>query len=730
MDSRRMFEFIIEESQKHLDAVNETKADQIMRSIMAKMLELDDAALQDLNKEILNNTYKYMICFDMGCGNCSAMFAPINKASECDLVGWKYLDIVPSGRIRQNTGISIPTIIGYENAEPVIGPEAMLYGEIVENFKTIPTDTELKYRFRQVGDQPDVMLRQIWEDYFKSAFDMCLKSAQYKHDDITKSNVLFVVAHPADEYWRDELENYKDLISRGTGLEKNQIITFSEAKAAMQYVKSKNIALDWNRGVVIVDLGASTIDIEYIANNNVVPEEYSITMAGREVDRILGHYILEQWYPRELEGLDPDKLPDDDFFKKHEDEIAVPSKTRFAYQMRMIKEDVCSPDLKSSVMYARKNLQGQTYPLTINANDLEQLLDRIPFSFPCSDLGLAQFINGGAKKQRVTGTWYQHLEKLMAYVMTRLKGDGKPVNSVIVTGGTSRLVGVPEHIERGIKAAGMPEMELIVLDAPADYERTVPYGSFIYLNKTINKIPAMIEFPKKLKAVLGDELVKLFPQCMVENIYPYLEREMGTIFDKWAALPDGDPKSSDKGLTEMLRNKKFSTVHVQGAVDKAIIGMKSAVKNNTAVLAQSKQVISDFLKDLADDTGYQPVIDTGELCCDIPVEIVSNAVIKSCSTNGTYGQYVKGHFGLRKLKYILTNVNTPLSSSMRKTISENFKAENTIKYDILEPIKQEFKKAYDESEGDAFVDKLMNDELEQEINRALYLPDTQKVAVK
>ena len=64
-------------------------------------------------------------------------------------------------------------------------------------------------------------------------------------------------------------------------------------------------------------------------------------MAGQQVDRLLGHAILETLYPEELAALPADVIPGESFFEAHWDDLHM-KRSFFSYVLRQGKESICT----------------------------------------------------------------------------------------------------------------------------------------------------------------------------------------------------------------------------------------------------------------------------------------------------------------------------------------------------------------------------------------------------
>ena len=687
------------------------------RAIIGRMLEItDERELSLFLGQLQSGKYQYLLTLDMGCGNTSAAAFPIGDYYDSYLVNWRYPVQLENGSRKKVTDLSVPTIFGYDGDVPVIGPEAFFCGEAVENFKTVPNDSSLDGTcYAAVGDQSDVPLRRVWQQYFGQALDQALEDARGKFPDISRANILFVVARPADSLWERNLASYKRLIREGTGLAPAQIVTFSEAKASMQYVRmEKKMRLDWNRGVILIDLGASTIDVIYLAYGREMLE-YSITMAGRDVDRLLGHSILAQIYPNEMALLAEDELPDEEFFRRHMEELGGMTPKRFSWRMRNMKENIC--EFGSQPFYYR-TAEGKDRKITVDRNRLKSILSTKAFGFSCYDPAIAGYMNGQGEGCRirpwVVDTWYQHLEKLITYVLGRIGESGTYADTIIVTGGTANLTGIGDCITGALGRAGWPEVKTAVLNLPADYERTVPYGSASYLINVLSNTGRILDFPEQLDQALRKELLSFCPDEIRAAVAPVLVDAGQREFDKWAALPRRSPLSSADQLKKNLRQLKISDQKLSEAVETALKRIHSRP------LAETAGVINAFLNQLSIQEEYSHAIVADRVKCDLDVGSVNQMVRESCDYEYLSSFIDRRLWNPNLWRYLFTGEQKPLHPAARREIAANFRAKNTIYQDIGRPIQEAFAKTYDEEQGFGLTGRIMAD-LERDINQAMFL---------
>lgn len=563
-----------------------------MRSNLKQFLEFpDDQTLNDFIRYW--NSYQYIVSIDMGCGSTSAAWSPLrqkNYKQTTTLALWRYPN--KPGQ-EKSPNLSIPTMIGYDvefgnNDKLIIGPEALATWSVAQNFKEIPTDSNLKEMIYDVEipfseRKIQKSRKMIWEDYFRKIWEHIQDEANARNISLGKANTLIVVAHPASDDWKKVLRNYKNLICEETRFEPAQVITFSEAHAAMQYLNylgRGNLSLV--EGVFVIDLGASTIDVEYLSKDDPTPQEFSITMAGREVDGILGHYFLEQWFPQEMGNIRyKNQIPEQDFFKVHIEDFGGMTRSEFEYNVRVFKEDLCNLALASNYKQEKFFSFGTLGPISFSAEHLQNLLKTT--AFPVR-IPLVMAAENGIQAQKKT--WYEALQELITYSMDTL-GD-KPLKNIVVTGGSCRLVGVRECIEEGIRKSNRGQQGraqdlfqkggIVFLDQDLDYERTVPYGSIYYMTRVLDHLEDMQNFPAQLEATLKEEWISEAAKWLTEEVYAMTEGKIQQALTEWHDLPKEDNNYSPNGLQEII-GKHMGTIRENDAGNCISSGVKKLQKS-------------------------------------------------------------------------------------------------------------------------------------------------------
>lgn len=719
--------------------VKKTKVEKLILEIIGKMLEMEQEERDCFIAKLIKGEYKYLITFDMGCGNTSAAVVKIEEYQYVltKLITWSYLiDWQKDGVRAVVKGISIPTMLGYdETGKAVVGPEALEFGDVAANFKTLPVRNRLVAQFPEIGGCTNVPLGRIWRDYFAATFGMILQDAKKIYPDITRDNLVFVVAHPADEKWINCLEDYRQLIADGTDLQTEQILTFSEAKASMEYVCAEKGALDWSKGVIIIDMGASTLDVEYLVSGKEFSKmECSLAMAGKEIDGLLGNEILLTMYPDQLKNVSsktdtlqnniielyPDEVPEDTFFSEHAREFGVcDTQKLFLWRMRLIKEVISQIGRSEYNQYQDGVAFGK---LDLDKNFLESILATKQFSITCSDPAIAMFMTGGQiGVLEVENTWYGFLSKFVEYVATEISKQPGSIlaDKIIVTGGTANLPNVEYYINQGIQAAGWKDWNsnnIIVMGQPSDYERTVPYGSASYLLKVMKYTPVMLEFPGKLMRTLEEDLCFKCSIIIRDEIYPVVSKKIQAVLNQWAS-PNNNIDTSINGLKKEIDKIEISQEEIDAAVTSA--DKKISALNMTEVAGKTVAQISSFLNSISVNGTYDKSVDFDKIKLSIDIVMIKNAIMRSCDTNKLLQKYFTG---LQAIMFLfgIKKAHNKLNVKARNNFIMNFQRKNSIGADICAEIQEQFKKEFAATEGFGMVEEIIRS-LETDINQAMFL---------
>lgn len=644
-----------------------------IENLLKDILEVDRLDSGRMRK--LQNC-KNLILLDMGCGSTSAAILELKKYRDSkDIVPTKYilpvtweygqLSIDFKRWISSSENVSIPTLIGYnDNLKPVVGTDALSTDASCENFKACPTKQNLDHVVLMVPSWDGVTftpkrLRDIWSDYFKCVFEkICgwcssqsdqgrLVGAPRNLTELAKGETVIMAAHPAGEEWSEPsvLQSYRELISEGTGVPDDSILTISEAKAAMQFVRRKKDGMYFGGGVMIIDIGASTMDIEYLKKELNNPVEYSFELAGRNADRLLAHYILETAYGSAMKAYPkPDQIPEEEFFTERD----LPGQALFMYRVRVLKETI-SDRARGAVQDTSKvsyfPLEGQE-SVQISGDTLRGLLgekkdnpytgavfgDRntsIAYELPLLDYVCRQDAERRDKQykrhavQVVENTWYGHLEDMVRFVIDDLKKAGHSVSQVIVTGGSCRLLGLRDHIERAVKSSAGSWVSIHYMDTEQDYENSVPYGGGYYVSGILSRMDELVKFPDKLYQTLFEELKTAAANRIAARVDNLVQ---GLTIDSlrwWTERQEGSKECSVNALNEEIQRRCRECFQDSNRLNFAV---ESAVKDITLdSLPQTKAEITALLDALA-QAKFTGNVRTETLKIVLPARTALNAV--------------------------------------------------------------------------------------------------------
>lgn len=742
--------------------------------LLKNILELSDLSTVRLEKI---KKCKYLIILDMGCGSTSAAILDLesyykDKGRELKnyivpILWWyRQYSVKSSEEVYAENQVSIPTLIGYSNLKPVVGPAALYTGNAIENFKACPSEQSLNKDVLQIETYDGEFhrrLKDVWSDYFDCILEMlcygCYKQQIGISDRISmRDNTLIMVAHPAGAAWSQNtiLNNYRKIISEGTKLPDENILTISEAKAAMQYVRRKyGKILDFDKGVVIIDIGASTIDIEYLAKDLSDPYECSLTLAGRDVDSLLLHYALENLFPEQMKDFKPNQLPDESFFMEQLSSRGA----ELMYDARGCKEMVSDLARTNFSEDTGDMLEINNVHVTINANILCGILgDRtndpltgavfgkrsFPVSYP---MEVADYIYkmrtqtgtvqpGGCVMQEVEDTWYGHLENLVRYVMDELS-DGvlgkREVAQVIVTGGSCQLVGIEPHIWKAVQDSKMgtvlrKEEQIIYMDGEYDYENAVPFGGGYYVGGVLGQLEKLQNFPEELAAILSPELKKVSASAITKEVNALVRDITIDTLEWWKDLGEGDRNSTTNALNIRL---KSNCGQVLKQNDKLKSAITKAIKtiNPEADLQYTMDAIYKLLNALA-GTKFTGKVNAGVVQVNLPVYKVVNAVqgVNPACLDIDFWQTIKGK--LQELGNAIRNLfgagvakdNIKRHQAYRNAVYEAYKQSNdqAVNTQLEQEIASKLAKEFAETGIFGIPDQIISG-LRQDIMRALYL---------
>ena len=552
--------------------------EQELKDLKKKVAAANNVDLESIIKKIKEGDIRYLVTFDMGCGGTSAAYYRFDDGqdggndlhqdggNDLHMIDWTYNDIAitQSGHKTQSvTDIGIPTIIGFSpnNLIVRIGPNGINLRP-AQNFKNLPTAQNLAgtvipaHIYNGQVLAVSLNLRDVWQQYFHETVSTISNKIP-----INGSNFIFAVAHPASKRWKEFLPVYRCMIAEATGLTGEQILTISEAKAAMQYVNchvNKVKSIELKNGVIIFDIGASTFDIEALTLDHPEGIERSLTMAGRELDNLLLNYLLEQNYG-------PNIKFDAQFFQQHINDFGT--EASFRYQIRKLKEDLFNnlqADPGYTFNYQFQN--GNTVP--INGKVIKDLVDKRPITVNVesefiqylkddNNNRFALKINGNT----VTGSWAQIFTSFVTFAMDLFGDNNCKIGKAIITGGSARISGISDYITLGIQNskhflinfnALNDANNIQLLNGAAAYEQTVPFGTIDYFKPVVNSAQELIDFEGKLPELLENDIRADVGKYVADELVKDTVNDCKQTLQTWARFGATDPNGSINWLENAI----------------------------------------------------------------------------------------------------------------------------------------------------------------------------------
>ena len=503
-----------------------TKAEVEMGKFIQETLELSPEDVKKLSVRYKEGQFDYLLTYDMGCGNSSAALISLTRDFVPRMISWP----------KSSASMSDVTILGRDfRGNKYSGDYAINLSGSIENFKCLPTSENLdsKYFLGSEKRFPAISLREVWKAYFNITLSHCLDYAnshavRVGGKPVTWGNTLLLVAHPAGPAWSKELLNYREMIMEATDLPSEQVITFSEAKASMMYARQKKengqFILQGGVDSLVIDLGASTIDVLHVDALGNPKKEFSITFAGRDVDEVIGYAALNDLFPDFMVGQPRNRIPPTSFFKNHQLNM---DRTNFKFLIRFSKEEACKhPGEKQALPMAPDKVS------TVDAKRILNLLQKEKLCVTGVDMDFAKFMNKNAGSDSVTGTWNEILTSVVAYTAKDM--DPNQPCQIVVSGGTANLVGVKDCVENGAYNAGFANPKLVMLNEPNDYDRTVPIGSGEYMLRVLNNLDTLEKFPQMLVQDVTQWLAKKATPVIADRITDVVIQRMMNTLNQWA----------------------------------------------------------------------------------------------------------------------------------------------------------------------------------------------------
>ena len=222
--------------------------------------------------------YEMVVGLDIGHGECMAYV--YHKNSQGEWVS-EPLAVTPSGDRH------IPSYIAYVEGRPIIGSDATgIRGGLQVYFKKEPSQwgKPSADRVHTYGDLMEDYISVLWKNILS-------KNETVRECEMEK--VLIAVGCPASASWTEPryMQEYVALTARATGYTHVTILPESTA-AIMTPIYSKR-EVDLQRGVAIYDLGSSTLDFTYILMGRILIAA-SLPLGGSDIDQAMLRYVAEE----------------------------------------------------------------------------------------------------------------------------------------------------------------------------------------------------------------------------------------------------------------------------------------------------------------------------------------------------------------------------------------------------------------------------------------------------
>jgi molecular chaperone DnaK (HSP70) len=363
---------------------------------------------QDIKKvaEVtMSNNHVEIIGFDLGHGE-TALAYILNNNPE------------PQKLLLHNVHCQ-PTMIAYH-------PEGgVLFGKPALSQKA--TDFQIAFKKRPTSD-PNY--QKVMKDYVNAIYQHLLETNQLKKDDQN----LFFIGCPSE--WTDtEVAEYQKLLE-SSNLPKVSII--EESFAAMMQARGGDlVTLEELRGnVLVIDVGSSTTDCTLVkAGKHEEDGDFGIDLGAGLIDKAILDYSLSQNEDQEdIESVFP-KFP----YFRH----------RCEFKCRQAKEEYfCNPgnylDAESKVDGSEKIQKvGIFEPIVykqIIKNVTEQPLNNC--------LQKSKHILPSLKGVNLQKSWQDNFRIFLMETKQRLEKKGVKVNTILLTGGASKMDFIPEIVHQ------------------------------------------------------------------------------------------------------------------------------------------------------------------------------------------------------------------------------------------------------------------------------------------
>lgn len=225
--------------------------------------------------------YDMVVGLDIGHGECMAYIYHKNSLGE-----W----VADPLTVTEGGETHIPSYIAYgEDKKPIIGSAAAALSGLQVYFKRDPGWWET------LSDDGEHTYGRLMKDFISTLWKTIVRKNDIFEDiEKTRSQdkVLITVGCPASGSWteQEKMEEYKALVAGATGYNNTAILPESNG-AIMAAISAGNF--DLSLGVAIYDLGSSTLDFTYILMGKVLITA-SIPLGGSDIDKAMLRYIAKE----------------------------------------------------------------------------------------------------------------------------------------------------------------------------------------------------------------------------------------------------------------------------------------------------------------------------------------------------------------------------------------------------------------------------------------------------
>lgn len=340
----------------------------------------------------IKGKHQYVVGIDFGHGETSAAICPLEWDKSAGLRESKEEDIDMDIPARKKV---IPSAICR------IDGKKMFIGD--EVFEHLTDNNGIRLAFKQKPASIEGEKEQLMMDFMRTVYWRIRESRQELSDD----NHIVYIARPSG--WVDEQskELYQQM-AINAGIPLGGLT--SESRAAIFYARSKEtFKNDISHGGIVFDLGSSTLDFTYLAEDNV-PVDFGYDLGASKIDEAILNYMILS---------DPVVV---DFIAKYPE-----YKDALKFQARKFKEEAYSRNEQSPT--------NKGFPLCNIIPEQEESYDVYQDTYVKLRIKNLEELNTMVEEK----VQYMQLLKDALQDFRETKIPNKPVNGVFLTGGASRM---------------------------------------------------------------------------------------------------------------------------------------------------------------------------------------------------------------------------------------------------------------------------------------------------